>query len=244
MTGAAPILFAGGVRIGPVTIDPSGRVDSAFWTHRPARRPAAKQTLASQVLAATWSNALGLPFGRGALALGHRIELLPTGYGVGGAALLMTRDGDRTLVVGPTTEALTPRMAQRLVLHAPAPPEASEGWWEELESGTRLVVPDDGAAIEAVSRLEAVGVPARRPAWLGPSPRAPVVTVTTRGPGVPLDLRPQASEDWLFEFALQCAPELVCVHGPRSQQLTERLAAAGLGVRVLHGPEQLALGGL
>ncbi len=234
-----------GVCLDGLTIDPKGRVDGAFWTHRPRRRPPARQTLASSPLAATWPGTLGIPFGRGALALGHRVELLPTGYGVGGAALLLTRAGERTLAVGPTTEALVPRAALRLVLAAPSPPRAPDDWLTHaLAAPGRIVVPDGAAVVEVVTALEAAGIQPRRPGWLGGGPREGEHTVATQGPGTQIDARPQASEAWLVDFACQCGPDVVLVHGPRADALAAQLVEAGLDTRVLHGPEQLTFTGL
>lgn len=236
------VFYQAGVRLDGLTLDPTRKVDAAFWTHRPARRTSARQTLASAPLAATWTGALGLPFGRGALAMGHRVELLPTGYGVGGSALLFTRDGERTLAVGPTTEAMVPRPAHSLVLAAPAIPAAPDDWLATtLAAPGRLVVPDAAAAAEVIAALESAGVPPRRPAWLGSGPRSSEHVVSMRGPGTVVDARPQASEAWLVDFATACAPELVLVHGHRAEALSTQLVAAGLNTRVLHGPEQLSL---
>jgi hypothetical protein len=234
--------YLDGVRLDGLTLDPTRKVDSAFWTHRPARRTTARHTLASAPLAASWPGVLGLPFGRGALAMGHRVELLPTGYGVGGAAPLFTRDGERTLAVGPTTEALVPRQAHRLVLAAPAPPGAPEDWLQTaLETPGRLVVPDAAAAADVIAALEAEGIRPRRPSWLGASPRQGDHAVSLRAPGTVVDARPQASEAWLVAFATACSPDVVQVHGPRAQALAAQLASAGLNTRVLHGPQQLTL---
>lgn len=239
------VTYQHGVRLEGLTLDPERKVDAAFWTHRPARRPAARQTLASRSLAATWPGALGLPFGRGALAMGHRVELLPTGYGVGGAALLLTRDGERTLAVGPTTEALVPRHAQRLVLAAPALVSAPADWLEQaLAVPGRIVVPDAAAAAEVIAALEAAGIRPRRPSWLGGGPRSATHNVSTRGAGRVVDARPRADEAWLVRFASHCAPEVVLVHGARAEALAMQLVAAGLNTRVLHGPEQLSLSGV
>ncbi len=239
------ISYRHGVRVGILTIDPSRRVDAAFWTHRPARRASARKSLASLVLAASWPGVLGLPFSCGALAMGHRVELLPTGYGLGGAALLLTRAGERTLVVGPTTEALVPRRAHRLVLAAPSTPTPPSGWLEQViaEPG-RVVVPDAGAAVRVVDELAAAGSPPARPAWLGGGPRGAKIRVATSGSGVFVDARPQADEAWQVAFALQCTPELVYVHGPRAQALAVQLADVGLATRLLHGPDQLSFTGL
>ncbi len=239
------VTYQHGVRLEGLTLDPTRKVDAAFWTHRPARRPTARQTLASMSLAATWPGALGLPFGRGALAMGHRVELLPTGYGVGGAALLLTRDGDRTLAVGPTTEGLVPRHAQRLVLAAPALAAPPSDWLEKaLADPGRIVVPDAAAAAAVISALEQAGVQPRRPSWLGGGPRSATHSVSTRGAGRYVDARPRADEPWLVRFAAQCNPEVVLVHGSRAEPLAEQLVGAGLNTRVLHGPEQLSLSGL
>jgi hypothetical protein len=237
------IRFIHGVRIGALTIDPIGRVRGAFWTHRPARRLPAKHVMASAPLAATWPDALAIPFGASVVAMGLRLELLPTHYGPGGAALLLADGGRRTLVVGPTTDRLEPRHAERLVLAAPGAPDPE--WWSAVARATRLLAPD-GAAAEVVSaRLAAEGVAHRRPAWLGASEaRAAVRLAMGAGPGVHVDARPQAPEAWLVEYARQVAPEVVLVHGPRAEPLAVALAAVGLPARVLHAPRQLALVGL
>ncbi len=238
------IRYTHGPRVGGLTIDPLGKVPAAFWTHRPARRPPAGRVVASQPLAAGWRGVMGLPFGVGALALGQRVELLPTGYGLGGAALLLTRRGQRTLVVGPTTEALVPRAADCLVLNAPAIPEAPGRWLEAALEAERVVVPDDAAAAAVVSALEGAGIPHRRPSWLGGGVRRARLGVFTRGEGLRVDLRPQASEAWLVDFAREVQPELVCVHGLRAGPLATGLVEAGLSCRILHAPEQLTIPGL
>ncbi len=239
------ILYTSGVRVGALTIDPAGRVAQAFWTHRPARRPPAQRVLASAPLARTWPGALGLPLRRGAVAMGHRIELLPTGYGVGGAALLLTRDGHRTLVVGPTTPALRPRAAHHLVLCAPAPPQAPADWLDRVIRGPtrqRLVVPDGAAAAVVSATLEDAGVPHRVPDWLGGGDRRAPIGISTRGPGTVVDVRPQASEAWLVGFACAVGPEIVYLYGPRADAVAVDLAAAGVSTRVLHAPQQMNLG--
>lgn len=236
------VLYASGVRIGALTIDPTERVDSALWTHRPARRPACGRCLASAPLARGWSATLGIPLGAGAVAMGFRIELLPSGYGPGGAAVLLTRDGERTLVVGPTTVALAPRRADRLVLFAAATP-TDVAWRPEPGLVGRLLAPDGAAAAVISERLEAAGVAHRRPRWLGRGggPSGARVRVVTSGAGRRIDARPQASDQWLVRFVAAVAPRAVGVHGPRADRLARALAAEGWPVRVLHGPQQLSL---
>lgn len=236
------VRHASGVRVGALTIDPTERVATALWTHRPARRPPAGRALASAPLARRWPSTLALPFGAGAVAMGFRIELLPTGYGPGGAAVLLARGGERTLVVGPTTEILTARRVDRLVLFA-APPPAPDDWLSTLPESETLVVPDAAAAEQVSERLRAAGLVHRRPAWLGRGrgPSGAPLRITTRGPGRFIDARPQASEDWLVRFAGRVSARAVFVHGPSADHLARALAADGQPVRVLHGPQQLSL---
>lgn len=239
------IRYASGVRVGALTIDPTERVPHALWTHRPARRPPARRVLASAPLARRWPATLGLPFGAGAVAVGFRLELLPSGYGPGGAAVLLARGGERTLVVGPTTEALTARHADHLVLFAPALP-ADDGWLaaaREATGPTTLVVPDAAAAERAADLLTDADLAHRRPIWLerGRGPASAPLRIATRGPGLEVDARPQAPEGWLVRFADRVAARAVFVHGPRADHLARALAAEGHPVRVLHGPQQLSL---
>lgn len=240
------LAYVNGVRLGRVTVDPTAPVEAAFWTHRPARRVAAAKTLASQPLAAAWRDALGLPLERGAIALGGRLELLPTGYGPGGAALLLTQAGQRLLVVGPTTEALLPRRADRLVLAAPGRPVVAADWLDQVRAGavSRLVVPDGAAGLRVVDALARAGVRFTCPRWLGRGHRRAPLRVSTRGPGLVVDLRPQADEDWLVRFALSVRPGLACVHGPRAEALAAQLAAHGVPARVMGRPTQLSLAGI
>jgi hypothetical protein len=246
MPRAVDVRYTQGVRLGALTIDPTGRARAAFWTHRPAHRHAARHTMASAPLAGTWRDVLAIPFGGSVVAMGLRLELLPTGYGPGGAALLLANEGRRTLVVGPTTERLESRHAERLVLAAPSVPGDDGAWLAEAAAGrTPLLVVPDAAAAEVVSaRLRDAGVAHRRPPWLGPGEGKATVRLTTRGPGRLVDARPQAPEPWLVDYALQVAPEQVLVHGPRAEPLAMALAAAGLAVRVLHAPHQLAFAAL
>ncbi len=244
------ILFTSGVRVDALTIDPARRAAAAFWTHRPARRVPAGRVLASTVLAATWPGALGLPIGAGAVAMGQRMELIPSGYGPGGAALLLTQAGHRTLIVGPTTRALVPRAADRLVLCAPAQRAPEAPWLERAQSGEaslRLVVPDGAAAAVVCDGLTEAGIAHFAPAWLtprGPRARGARVTVATGGQGVHIDARPQADEAWLVSLARFVGPEITFVHGPRADAVAAQLAAVGLATRVLHAPKQMSLGGL
>lgn len=242
------IRYASGIRLGALTVDPIDRVDVALWTHRPARRPAASRHLASTTLARHWRRTLGLPIGGSAIAMGHRIELLPTGYGPGGAAVLVTRRGRRTLVVGPTTAALEPRHADQLVLHAPAAPRHRlDGAWldtlRDLEAPVDLVAPDGAAADALAAALTAADLPYRGPRWLqtGPGEADAMRRITTHGTGRLIDLRPQADEGWLVDYAHRVDPRDIFVHGDRADALAHRLAALGHAVRVLHGPQQLAL---
>ncbi len=238
------VRYTHGVRLGALTIDPTGRARAAFWTHRPAHRKGARHTMASAPLAATWPDVLAIPFGSSVVAMGLRIELLPTGYGPGGAALLLSHEGRRTLVVGPTTERLESRHAERLVLAAPAAPADDGAWLAEAAAGRAplLVVPDAAAAEVVSARLRAAGVAHRRPPWLGPGDARAAVRLTTRGAGRAVDARPQAALGWLADYAREVAPEQVLVHGPRAEPLAAALTAAGLAVRVLHAPQQLAFG--
>lgn len=250
MLPAVQVFWSQGVRVGALSFDPEGRPPVAFYTHRSAGRPAARLALASAPLAATWSGVHGLPFGAGAVAGGLRLELLPTGYGTGGAAVLLAEDGYRVLVVGPTTEALEPRPVDELVLWAPAPPDPpSEGWLAEARDAaqhreTLVFSAPDGAAAEAIARaLEAADVPHRRPPWMvGGQPRASVRVGFGRGRVI--DLRPQASPAWQVQFARACRAERVCVHGSRADALARRLTDAGLVARVIQAPAQLVLSGL
>lgn len=242
------IRYASGIRLGALTVDPIDRVDVALWTHRPARRPAASRHLASTTLARHWRRTLGLPIGSSAIAMGHRIELLPTGYGPGGAAVLVTRRGRRTLIVGPTTDALEPRHAEQLVLHAPASPRhVSDGPWLDRLRARRspvdLVAPDGAAADALAAALIGAGLAYRGPRWLadGPGEAAALLRITTHGDGEVVDLRPQADEGWLVDYAHRVDPRDIFVHGDRADALAHRLSALGHAVRVLHGPQQLAL---
>jgi hypothetical protein len=239
--------YTSGVRLERLTVDPSRPAQVAFWTHRPARRPKAGRLLASMELATTWPDALGIPMGRGAIAMGHRIELLPTGYGPGGAALMLTRDGRRTLVVGPTTDGLQARPVDQLALFVPSRPTPPVDWLERASEATeplRIVVPDGGAALHASQLLTAAGVPYRCPSWLQGGVRRAKISITTRGPGLEADLRPQADEVWLADFAARTGPELVLLHGPRADHVAVRLARLGLATRVLAAPQQMTLAGI
>lgn len=236
------IRYASGVRVGALTIDPTERVDHVLWTHRPARRPPSGRCIASAELARSWRATLGLPMGAGAVAMGFRIELLPTGYGPGGAAVLLTRSGERVLVVGPTTSRLAPRPAERLVLLAPEPP-ADAQWAPAVGDSGTLVVPDGGAAAVVSDRLAIAGIAHGRPRWLGrgAGPRCAAVRIATRGPGRFVDARPQTDDPWLVDFARRVGPRTAYVHGPGADRLARRLSDAGLPVRVLHAPRQLSL---
>ncbi|MCA9543280.1 MAG: hypothetical protein KC613_02790 [Myxococcales bacterium] len=204
-----------------------------------------EQTLAALPLAGRWPGVLGLPYHYGAVAAGQRVELLPTGYGVGGAALLVTRRGQRTLVVGPTTEALEARRAEDLVLCAPAAVLAPlPHWLAELAAArrpTRVSVPDSGAAHVLVQALEGAGLPWRGPRWLGAPTRGAAIQITVGGPGRHLDLRPQARLGWLVDYALAVGPQAVSVYGPRAHTLADGLTRVGLPAAVIHGPLQLTL---
>lgn len=242
--------YAQGIRLGALTFDPVGRVASAFWTHRPARRLQAGQTLASAPLAETWGDVLGVPFGGSVVAGGFRLELIPSGYGPGGAAVIATRSGHRTLIVGPTTPSVQAQPADALVLYAPALLSPDDDWLEAARRGASLrLVPRDAAACLAISQaLTAAGVPHRRPAWLisgaGEGPRGARIFLALSGAGVVVDGRPQADESFLVSFARSTGAERLYVHGPRAEALSHRLKEAGLSSRVLAAPAQLPLAGL
>lgn len=246
------VFWSSGVRVGALTFDPEGRPPIAFYTHRSDRRPAARLALASKALASTWKGVQGLPFGAGAVAAGMRLELLPTGYGPGGAAVLLAEDGYRILVVGPTTEALEPRPVDELVLFAPAPLDQPPTDWiararDAAQAHEALaLLPPDGAAAEAIAHaLEVADIPHRRPTWLaGGQPRATVRIVAAPSAGVPLDLRPLASPVWQVEHARACRADRICVHGPGADALARKLTDAGLPARVIQAPAQLVLSGL
>lgn len=242
--------YAQGIRLGALTFDPVGRVPSAFWTHRPARRLQAGQTLASAPLAATWVDVLGVPFGGSVVAGGFRLELIPSGYGPGGAAVIATRGGHRTLILGPTAPSCEPQPADALVLFAPELLSPDDDWLEAARRGSTLrLLPRDAAACLAVSQaLTAAGVPHRRPGWLvpgtGEGPRAARVSLAFSGEGMAIDARPQADESFLVSFARSTGAERLYVHGPRAESLSHRLKEAGLSSRVLAAPAQLPLAGL
>ncbi len=242
--------YVQGIRLGALTFDPVGKVASAFWTHRPVRRVAAGQTLASAPLAATWTDVLGVPFGGSVVAGGLRLELIPSGYGPGGAAVVATSGGHRTLVVGPSTARCDPQPAHALVLYAPDPVDPDESWLEAARLGTALrLLPRDAAAAAAISaRLRQAGVPHRRPAWLDPAagegPRAARVVLAFGGAGLAVDGRPQADEGFLVAYARSTGAERIYVHGPRADALSIRLREAGLPSRILAAPAQLPLAGL
>ena len=244
---AVPISYANGIRVGGLTFDPTGTTTSAFWTHRPARRPRADRLMASRPLACTWPGAQGLPMGAGAVAMGYRIELLPTGYGAGGSAVLLTRAGERALVVGPTTLHLVPRSADHLVLYAPEDPSPPPDWLARLAASpdlepVRLVVPDGGAARVVCEALEEAQIAHRRPRWLKGAPRKPAsVSVGFTGPGLAIDARPQADLEWLVSFAAAVAAPMIYVHGPASNRLVKALKTGGHSTRILHAPRQLSL---
>ena len=240
-----PISYANGVRAGDLTFDPTGVTISAFWTHRPARRPRATRLMASRPLARTWPRTQGLPMGAGAVAMGYRIELLPTGYGAGGSAVLLTRAGERALVVGPTTDDLVPRLADHLVLYAPRDPSPPADWLAQAAASRepmRLVVPDGGAARVVCEALEEAQIDHRRPRWLkGGRQKTAPVSVGLTGPGVGIDARPQAGLEWLVSFAAAVAAPMVYVHGPESNRLVKALKGGGHSTRILHAPRQLSL---
>jgi hypothetical protein len=242
--------YVHGIRLGALTFDPVGKVASAFWTHRPVRRAPAAQTLASAPLAATWTDVLGVPFGGTVVAGGFRLELIASGYGPGGAAVLATSNGHRTLVVGPTTTRCDPQPAHALVLSAPELVDPDEGWLDAARLGSPLrLLPRDPAAAAAVSaRLSAAGIPHRRPVWLDPAagegPRSARVVIGFGGDGLSIDGRPQADEGFLVAFAHSTGAERIYVHGPRADALSMRLREAGLPSRILAAPTQLPLAGL
>lgn len=236
------VRYARGVRVGALTIDPTERVSDALWTHRPARRPPSARCLTSAPLARRWPATLGLPVGAGAVAMGFRIELIASGYGLGGVAVLLTRAGERTLVVGPTTNTLQPRRADQLILFAPSL-VADPDWQPSPGLSGRLRVPDAAAARLMSQRLDMHGIAHRRPRWLGTGAGQPSarVCIVLNGPGRCVDTRPQADEHWLAEYVRRVAPRALYVHGPRADHLARRLAGEGWPVRVLYRPRQLSL---
>lgn len=198
---------------------------------------------------------LGLPFGGSIVAAGLRLELIPTGYGPGGAAVVCTQRGHRTLVLGPTTAGIEAQPAHRLVLLAPALVKPDDQEWLEavrLGAAIRLVVPDAGAAAHVSGLLTAAGIAHRRPTCLGSGARGPreatnsrvVVSASSRGGGLEVDGRPQADEAALVAFARATGAEEVYVHGPRAEAVSARLRDAGSASRVLEGPRQLSFAGL
>ena len=243
------VRYLHGVRIERLTFDPVHRVRAALWSHRVARRAGVDKAVASEPLASTWTNVLGLPFHHGVVAFGVRLELLPSGYGVGGAATLMTLDGVRALVVGPTTSELEPRQADQLVLYAAAAVTPESDWLSEVAAADgpqRIAAPDAAAAARIARALDDAGLPWSGPTWLTTQRRAALQLVVGAGRAGDrvVDARPQAGDDWLVEYAGQVEAELIHVHGPRAESLASALAAAGLSARVLHVPQQLALSGL
>ena len=243
---AMRVTFVHGVRVGLLSFDPTARAPIALWTHRPRRRPPGRVVLASAPLAAEWSGVQGLPIGRSAVAGGRKIELLPTGYGTGGCAAMLTDAGHRVFVVGPTTESLDPRHVDQLVVRAPQAPTSQSDWLTRVvdDEVTRIVAPD-GAGVEAVcAALDAAGIAHRRPPWLPGGTRSAPLLVTMQGAGLKVDLRPQASSQWLVDFALACGPEQVHVHGADAEIRVSEMTAAGLTARVIHAPAQLVLTGL
>ncbi len=240
-----PITYANGVRVGELTFDPTGAAVAAFWTHRPARRPPTNRIMSSRPLARSWAGAQGLPMGAGAVAMGYRIELIPSGYGAGGSAVILTRSGERALVVGPTTDALIPRRVDHLVLYAPNDPSPPPNWLAQARNATdelRLVVPEGGSAVVVCEALRAAEIEHRAPRWLPGARRRPArVTVALTGPGLVVDARPQASHEWLVGFAADVAAPMVYVHGPQANRLSKALKNAGHSIRILHAPRQLSL---
>ncbi len=242
--------YAQGIRLGALTFDPVGRVPSAFWTHRPVRRVQAGQTLASAPLAATWSDVLGVPFGGSVVAGGFRLELIPSGYGPGGAAVIATRNGHRTLILGPVSPRCEAQPAESLVLFAADTLAPDDDWLSAARMGgtLRLIPRDAGAALAISEALTAAGVPHRRPAWLvagaGEGPKSARVTLSFTGEGRPVDARPQADEAFLAAYAHSTGAERIYVHGPRAEALSHRLKDAGMSSRVLAAPAQLPLAGL
>ncbi len=240
-----------GVRIGSLTFDPTRAVESAFFTHRPVRRPTVTQVVMSAPLAARWPGALGVPFHQGVVAMGLRIEVLPSGYGPGGAAVIATRAGHRTLVVGPVASSFEPQPADTLVLLAPEPVRATEVDWVGaacLGQPLTLATPDAAAACAVSVRLTAAGVPHRRPAHASPDtregPRTARVQVAIGGSGVDVDARPQLDEEALVGLVGRVDASSVLLHGPRSEALARRLGEAGIPCRVLSAPRQLTFPGL
>lgn len=240
------VTFVHGVRVGLISFDPTARAPLALWTHRPRRRPPGRVVLASAPLAADWPGVQGLPIGRSAVAGGRKMELLPTGYGVGGCAALLTESGHRVLVVGPTTASLAPRHVDQLVLRAPAVSPPPADWIAQVVDSkqTRIVAPDGAGLVAVCAALDAAGIAHRRPPWLPGGARAAPLRVSMQGAGFAVDLRPQAGAAWHVEFALACAPEQVHVHGAEAEERVSQLTAAGLTARVIQAPAQLVLNGL
>ena len=242
--------YVQGIRLGALTFDPVGRVENAFWTHRPLRRQPARQTLASAPLAQTWGDVLGVPFGGSVVAGGFRLELVPSGYGPGGAAVIATLNGARTMVLGPVTGACEAQPVDVLVLYAPEPVREDFDWLQAAQLGNtlRLVPRDVGAALAVSRSLTAAGIPHHRPGWLTPAEgegsRKARVHIALSGEGTVIDARPQVDEAWLVHFARSTGAERVYVHGARAEALAGRLKEAGIPSRTLMAPAQLPLAGL
>jgi len=249
------VRFQDGVRVGALTFDPTRPpargAGAAFFTHRPPRRIARAQPMMSAPMAARWPGALGVPFHHAVVAMGLRLEVLPSGYGVGGAAVVVTRAGHRTLVVGPVSEAFEAQPADTLVLFAPEAVRWTDADWVGaacLGQPLTTAVPDAAAAGIVSSRLAAAGVPHRCPAVASADgregTRAARVSVVIGGVGLEVDARPQLDDDALVALAARVGAAHLLVHGPRADVLAQRLSEAGLPSRVLASPRQLMMPGL
>ncbi|MFN3201689.1 MAG: hypothetical protein ACE366_25015 [Bradymonadia bacterium] len=246
------VLYNDGVQVGRITFDPRRRVPVAFWTHRPAKRPAGGRILTSDGLARRWPGTIGLPIGHSGVAMGLRLELLASGYGASGVAVMATRAGLRTLVVGPTSTRLVPRAAERMVLWVPpvrdpkGPHAGNLIHWLKAHLTTahddRLVVPD-GATAEVVCQVLAqAGVPSVAPKWLGGGRWRPgALRISTAGEGLLVDARPQADWPWLADLVEAVAPEQLWLHGPGAADFGAALSAEGWPVHLLTSPAQLPL---
>lgn len=246
------VLYNEGVQVGRITFDPRKPVPVAFWTHRPPRRPRGGRILTSEGLARRWPGTIGLPIGHTGVAMGLRLELLASGYGAAGVAVMVTREGHRTLVVGPTSAALIPRRAEQLVLYVPTPRGPEEPTEETLIEWLkihlepahegRLRVPDRATAERVCHRLAAAGVPVVPPPSLGGRPRRQgQLRVVFEGPGLWVDARPQAEPAWLRWLVAQVDPERLWLHGPGATPFAAALQDDGWPAQLLVPPEQLPL---
>lgn len=233
------VQYKGGVRLDGLCFDPRGRVEAALLTHRPGRRGSSQRLACSAPLAGAWPKALALPMGRSVVALGRQIELVPTGYGIGGAAALVNHGGQRAFVVGPTTTCIEPRPADVLVLYVPEIATLDCSWLRAVgcPDGPKLLVLPDGAALEAAAAtLRRAGLPFKAPKWAEPVGGSDaVVRLAMRGDGLRIDMRPQADECFLALFAERVQAREIWLHGPRARILAARLVDRGVPTRVL-GP--------